>query len=110
MLNYDVSTLFSSLNTKNNIMNFDFGQYASLKNGSYQKLTKAYYAKQAKESSESKNTSEDKTKEAAASKKDNTDKLTSEALLGDITDKKATTYSENGTKVTPGKSTFSDYV
>jgi len=43
--NTDYSALFSSLNTKNSNTSF-LSDYASIKNGSYKKLMKAYYASQ----------------------------------------------------------------
>ena len=41
--NSNISALFNSLNS-NNSMGFNFADYAAIKNGSYGKLVKAYYA------------------------------------------------------------------
>ncbi len=50
-LNSNITTLFSSLNNSGSY-SFSLTDYASIKNGSYGKLLKAYYAKQAKETAE----------------------------------------------------------
>lgn len=45
--NLNIGTLFSSLGNNNNT--FNFSDYASIKNGSYGKLMKSYYAEQKKD-------------------------------------------------------------
>jgi len=75
-MNLDYSTLFSSLSssTKNNTsssFSLNLADYASIKNGSYQKLTKAYYAK---------NDSEENTSKTESSKSINTVLSDSDAL------------------------------
>lgn len=62
MFNFDISSFFNNSNQKNNSIfgSFDFTQYASIRNGSYGKLTKAYYAKDAEEKKSNK-TNSDKT-------------------------------------------------
>ena len=65
----DYSYLFNSLSTSNNskssttnnILGIDFGEYASITKGSYNKLVKAYYAKYGKDDSESGISSKDST-------------------------------------------------
>lgn len=96
----DVSYLFSSLNNNNNSTSSIFGgdfltQYASIKNGSYGKLLKAYYSEAANDSvsSTQKDTQKDTAKDVAASKEkealaqvqSTTDKLkeSADALLAD---------------------------
>lgn len=46
--NLHISTLFNSLNKDNAFGSFNLSDYASLKNGSYKKLVKSYYAEQKK--------------------------------------------------------------
>jgi len=90
----DVSILFSGLGNNNNSMATDFlMQYASIKNGSYGKLLKAYYKETGKESVQStqqetqKDTQKDvvssKEKEALTKMQSTTDKLkeSADALL-----------------------------
>lgn len=57
----NVSILFKSLNTSNNL-NFNFSDYNSIRNGSYKKLVKAYYAE-----------SDTSNKASSTTKKKNTD-------------------------------------
>lgn len=44
--NNNISSLFGSLNGNNSFGSINFSDYASIKNGSYGKLLKSYYAKQ----------------------------------------------------------------
>lgn len=44
--NLNISTLFSSLNTNNTFSAFNFNDYRAIKNGSYGKLMKSYYAQE----------------------------------------------------------------
>lgn len=44
--NLNISTLFSSLNTNNTFGAFNFSDYRAIKNGSYGKLMKSYYAQE----------------------------------------------------------------
>ena len=44
MANYDISKLFGNLNSNTNT--FNFSDYAAIRNGSYRKLVKSYYALQ----------------------------------------------------------------
>ena len=46
--NFNISNLFSSLGNNNSFGGFNFGDYTSIKNGSYRKLLKSYYAEQKK--------------------------------------------------------------
>lgn len=46
--NLHISTLFNSLNKDSAFGSFNLSDYASLKNGSYKKLVKSYYAEQKK--------------------------------------------------------------
>lgn len=65
----DYSYLFNNLSTtsssksstNNNMLGIDFGEYASITRGSYNKLVKAYYAKYGKDDSESGISSKDST-------------------------------------------------
>ena len=59
--NFDISSLFGNQNTGNSFGSFNFSDYASIKNGSYGKLVKSYYAEQ-KKSAVSDKSSSDKTK------------------------------------------------
>lgn len=59
-----VASIFGNLNTSSASSDFSLADYASIKNGSYYKLTKAYYAKQDSKTTES--TSEES--KAAATK------------------------------------------
>lgn len=62
MRNLNISTLFSSLNNKNNVASsFDFSQYASIKNGTYGKLLKSYYGQQKADSAQTKPSTDKKT-------------------------------------------------
>lgn len=57
MFNFNISSFFGNSGSNNNnsiFGSFDFTQYASIRNGSYGKLTKAYYAKDAEESKSNK--------------------------------------------------------
>lgn len=60
--NQDYSSLFSGMQGGTTTNSFSLGDYATIKNGSYKKLLKAYYNKQDtdKTSSDSKKVSEDK--------------------------------------------------
>ena len=46
--NFNISSLFSNLGSGNAFGSFNFSDYASIKNGSYGKLVKSYYAEQKK--------------------------------------------------------------
>lgn len=61
---YDISSLFSSLssNSSNNIFDsINLGDYMSIKDGSYGKLVKSYYAEQKKSSTDSSKKTNEKT-------------------------------------------------
>lgn len=45
---FDISSLFSNLNSNNTMGSFNLSDYASIKNGSYGKLVKSYYSEQKK--------------------------------------------------------------
>lgn len=66
MKNYgsEISTLFGSLNTTNSL-GFSLSDYASIKNGSYGKLIKSYYAEQKSTSSTEKTSSDNSTEKTA---------------------------------------------
>ena len=95
----DVSSLFSSLSTSSDstsgTTNY-LADYASIKNGSYGKVLKAYYAKQSSESSSTDSTSETEQKQLATVKsasselKDISDKLTTNK---DLFDDSSSTFS-----------------
>lgn len=57
----NISTLFSSLNS-DNTLGISLTDYASIKNGSYSKLVKAYYANKSSSSSSSKTLTDTQTK------------------------------------------------
>ncbi len=60
--NYNsISTLFGSLGTNNMMGSFNFSDYASIKNGSYSKIVKAYYAGPVEKAPTSNKTETDKT-------------------------------------------------
>ncbi|MDD2969058.1 MAG: hypothetical protein PHT89_06335 [Lachnospiraceae bacterium] len=107
-LNLDYSTLFSSLSSStkssgSSSFSLNLADYASIKNGSYQKLTKAYYAK---------NDSDDNSSKTESSKSINTVlsdsdalKETADRLIDKGTDslfskKNVTTTNEDGSKTT----------
>lgn len=54
--NFNISSLFSGLNSNSVMGSFNFGDYNQIKNGSYKKLVKSYYTEQNKDT-----TSKDKT-------------------------------------------------
>ena len=60
--NFDISSFFNNSTSANAFGSFNFGDYASIKNGSYGKLLKSYYAEQKKPISSDK-TSTDKAME-----------------------------------------------
>lgn len=55
--NFDISSLFSNLGSGSSFSSFNFSDYASIKNGSYGKLIKQYYAEQKKASVDDKTSS-----------------------------------------------------
>lgn len=112
-LNLDYSSLFSSLSGNNNRSNsssssalygINLADYASIKNGSYFQLTKAYYAKNAAESdsSDSKKTTANASsvQSDADSLKDSADKLFANGRDSLFTKKNITTKNEDGTTTT----------
>lgn len=66
--NYDISSLFSNLNSGNSFGTFNFGEYASIKNGSYGKLLKSYYAEQTSSTKTDKTDKTNKTDKNSSSK------------------------------------------
>lgn len=54
--NFNISSLFSGFGSNSAFGSFNFGDYASIKNGSYGKLMKSYYAEQKKKPETSKTT------------------------------------------------------
>lgn len=64
--NLNISTLFSSLNNNNTFGSFNLGDYASIKNGSYKKLVKSYYAEQKKADADNKPVTDKTTKKKQA--------------------------------------------
>lgn len=58
--NFNISSLFSGLNSNSPFSSFNLSDYASIKNGSYGKLIKSYYAEQKKTSSSDKTTTDNK--------------------------------------------------
>ena len=67
--NLNVSALFSNLGNNNNNMGINLSDYASIKNGSYGKLMKAYYSKDSDNENVWK-VSEEKTKKPSLDDKD----------------------------------------
>jgi len=61
--NFNISSLFSNLGSNSTFGSFNFSDYASIKNGSYGKLVKSYYAEQKK------STASDKSDKTTTSKK-----------------------------------------
>lgn len=70
--NFDISSFFNNSTSANAFSTFNFGDYASIKNGSYGKLLKSYYADQKKSVSD-KNTSTDKVATDATKKQQKAD-------------------------------------
>lgn len=60
--NFNISSLFSNLGSGNALGSFNFSDYASIKNGSYGKLVKSYYAEQKKTPGNDKTTTTKPTK------------------------------------------------
>lgn len=60
--NFNISSLFSNLGSGNAFGSFNFSDYASIKNGSYGKLVKSYYAEQKKTPGNDKTTTTKPTK------------------------------------------------
>lgn len=54
--NFNISSLFSGFNSNSTFGSFNFGDYASIKNGSYGKLLKSYYTEQKKDTASAKKT------------------------------------------------------
>jgi hypothetical protein len=74
MINYDVSTLFSSLSSSSTLSSFNFSDYAAIRNGSYKKLLKSYYAEQSGTSTSSDSTtSKTSTTSTTSTTTDNTE-------------------------------------
>lgn len=70
-LNSNITSLFGNMGAKSPI---DLNQYASIKNGSYRKVVKAYYAEQKEEISKAKNSGSSSAEKAKkTSKKENVD-------------------------------------
>ena len=67
---FNISSLFSNLGSNNVFGSFNFSDYASIKNGSYGKLMKSYYAEQKKvaEPDKKTNSKTNNKKEAAVDK------------------------------------------
>ncbi len=70
-MNSNIMTLLNSLNTE---ASFNFTDYAAIKNGSYGKLVKSYYAQQKAEATQTENISSTKAKSSADSKTSETAK------------------------------------
>lgn len=110
-MNLDYSTLFSSLSSSSSksassssSLSLNLADYASIKNGSYQKLTKAYYAKADAKESSSSSTESAKTTNAILSDSDSL-KESADALIKKGSDslfakKDITTTSKDGVKST----------
>lgn len=62
--NFDISSFFNNSTSANAFGSFNFGDYTSIKNGSYKKLLKSYYAEQKKPVSSDKNVADKSTSEA----------------------------------------------
>ncbi|MDD3205767.1 MAG: hypothetical protein PHS74_08555 [Lachnospiraceae bacterium] len=110
-LNLDYSTLFSSLSTSsssnsaNSLSSINLANYASIKNGSYYQLTKAYYAKNSAESNSSSSNSDSTAtttsiQSASDSLKDSADKLIKTGSDSLFNKKNITTKKEDGTSST----------
>lgn len=69
--NFNISSLFSNLGSGNAFGSFNFSDYASIKNGSYGKLMKSYYAEQKKPTASDKT---DKTTNSKIKKEELSDK------------------------------------
>lgn len=110
----DYSYLFNSLGTSNNantFSGFNFSDYASIKNGSYGKLLKAYYAKQGEDSKPASTTNKnDKTSTAvkeltavqtsAVSFQESAEKLIDKSSKSVFKEKEITTENSDGTMTT----------
>ena len=72
--NFNISTLFSSLGKNDSMGSFSLSDYASIKNGSYGKLMKSYYAEQKKTESVDK-------ADSSASAKPSTSKTQKEKMV-----------------------------
>lgn len=111
-LNLDYSILFSSLSTSSSssstsLAAINLADYASIRNGSYYQLTKAYYTKNnASDSSSSTSSSDDSTSSLAAvqtdsdSLKDSADKLIKTGTDSLFNKKNMTTNNSDGTTST----------
>lgn len=108
-LNLDYSTLFSSMSASKSSstgssFSINLADYASIQNGSYQKLTKSYYAKADKEDSTT--TSKESTKTIntvlsdSDSLKESADALIKKGQDSLFSKKEVTTTAEDGTKKT----------
>lgn len=58
--NFNISSLFGNSSSGGAFGSFNFGDYASIKNGSYRKLLKSYYAEQKKDVTAEKKTATEK--------------------------------------------------
>ena len=66
--NFDISSLFGGFNSNSTFGSFNFSDYASIKNGSYRKLMKSYYAEQKAPAKEKTPSVNNKSKEQTADK------------------------------------------
>ncbi|MDD2971461.1 MAG: hypothetical protein PHE02_04935 [Lachnospiraceae bacterium] len=112
-LNLDYSTLFSSLSTNrsssasssSSLYGIDLGNYASIRNGSYYQLTKAYYAKNSADSDSSSGSTSSTTSSATVQSdaddlKESADKLFVTGSKSLFNKKEITTKNEDGTTTT----------
>jgi len=86
----DYGFLFDSLNRNStNTLNLDLSDYASIKNGSYGKLLKAYYAQKSDEAAETSTTKKDKSTDKVSNEKvqELTTVATDASALQDTTEK-----------------------
>jgi len=92
----DLSTLFSSISTSEQGSSNILADYASIKNGSYGKLVKAYYSKKSEETSKS--DGDVKSTDETVSKNATSLKLAADALTDDksLFTKSKVTKDENG--------------
>lgn len=76
----DINSLFGGTSTKETTNTFSLGDYASIRNGSYKKLVKAYYKKQNDEKSSDKAEKTDKQLVSVKSDADNFAKSTAKLM------------------------------
>lgn len=111
----DYSYLFNSLgnsgNSSNSLYGFNLSDYASIKNGSYGKLLKAYYAKESAETKSTSNTNKNSNESSevkqltavqsnAATLQDSASKLITKGSSSLFTEKDITTKNSDGTSTT----------